>query len=347
MLIGNRKIGINHPPFIIAEMSGNHNGSIQRALEIVDAAAECGADAIKLQTYTADSMTIDCDREDFKINDPNSLWNGRTLYSLYEEAHTPRDWHYEIFNRAKAKGILYLSSPFDVDSIEFLDNLNVCAFKIASFENNHIPLIQKAAKTGKPLIISTGMSSLSDIETAISAAKKAKCKDILLLKCTSSYPASPLDSNLKLISEYSKLFNTEVGLSDHTLGIGASLAGVALGAVAIEKHFTLDKNDGGVDSPFSLNPDELRSLKKESITAWEAVGKIKFELSDSESKSLQFKRSIYVVKDIKKGEIFNENNIKIIRPGYGAHPKYFEMILGKKANFNFKRGTPLKIENLN
>ena len=346
MLIGNRKIGINHPPFIIAEMSGNHNGSLQRALEIVDAAAECGADAIKLQTYTADSMTIDCDREDFKINDPNSLWNGRTLYSLYEEAHTPRDWHYEIFNRAKAKGILYLSSPFDLDSIDFLDNLNVCAFKIASFENNHIPLIQKAAKTGKPLIISTGMSSLSDIETAVSAAKKANCKDILLLKCTSSYPASPLDSNLKLISEYSKLFNTKVGLSDHTLGIGASLAGVALGAVAIEKHFTLDKKDGGVDSAFSLNPDELKILKKESITAWEAVGKIKFELSESEFKSMQFKRSIYVVEDIKKGEKFNENNIKIIRPGFGAHPKYYEKILGKHSNADFKRGTPLKIENL-
>lgn len=346
MLIGNRKIGINQPPFIIAEMSGNHNGSLQRALEIVDAAAECGADAIKLQTYTADSMTIDCDRDDFKINDPSSLWHGRSLYSLYEEAHTPRNWHYEIFQRAKAKGILYLSSPFDLESIDFLDNLNVCAFKIASFENNHIPLIQKAAKTGKPLIISTGMSSLSDIEIAISAAKKAHCNDILLLKCTSSYPASPIDSNLKLISVYSKLFNTEVGLSDHTLGIGASLAGVALGAVAIEKHFTLDKKDGGVDSSFSLNPDELRSLKKESIIAWEAVGKIKFEISDSEAKSLQFKRSIYVVKDIQKGEKFNENNIKIIRPGYGAHPKYFKKILGKKSNSNFTKGTPLKIENL-
>jgi len=347
MQIGKRKIGINHPPFIIAEMSGNHNGSLQKALEIVDAAAECGADAIKLQTYTADSMTIDFDSDDFKINDRSSLWHGRTLYSLYEEAHTPRDWHYKIFERAKAKGLLYFSSPFDLESIEFLENLDVCAFKIASFENNHIPLIKKAAKTGKPLIISTGMSSLSDIETAFTTAKKANCDDILLLKCTSSYPASPLDSNLKLISEYSKLFNAEIGLSDHTLGIGAAIAGVALGAVAIEKHFTLDKKDGGVDSAFSLDPDELRNLKKESLTAWEAIGEIKFELSDSESKSLQFKRSIYVVKDIKKGEIFNENNIKIIRPGYGAHPKYFEMILGKKANFSFKKGTPLKIENLN
>ncbi len=346
MQIGKRKIGINHPPFIIAEMSGNHNGSLDRALEIVDAAAECGADAIKLQTYTADSMTIDCDKEDFKINDPNSLWNGRSLYDLYEEAHTPRDWHQKIFERAQSKGLEYFSSPFDLESIEFLENLNVCAFKIASFENNHIPLIKKASKTGKPIIISTGMSSLSDIETAIAATKEANCKDILLLKCTSSYPASPKDSNLKLIGEYAKLFCTEVGLSDHTIGIGASIAAVALGAVAIEKHFTLDKRDGGVDSKFSLDPEELRNLKKESITAWKAIGKIKFDLSESETKSMQFKRSIYVVKDIKKGEIFNENNIKIIRPGYGAHPKYFDKILGKKSNSDFEKGTPLKIENL-
>ena len=344
--IGNKSIGKSFKPFIIAEMSGNHNQSLEKALEIVDAAADSGADAIKLQTYTADTMTMDLKGGSFTIKDKNSLWKGENLHSLYKKAYTPWEWHPEIFARASKRNLICFSSPFDNSAVDYLEKLKVPAYKIASFENNHLPLIKKVASTKKPLIISTGMASLGELEEAVNIATNEGCKDIVLLKCTSTYPASPLNSNLKTIPHLRELFNCQVGLSDHTLGIGVALGSVALGATVIEKHFTLSRKEGGVDSAFSLEPDEFKLLTVEAKKTWEALGNIKYGYTKDEKKSLIFRRSIYVYKDIKIGETFNDKNLRIIRPGDGAPPNLIFSILGKKAKKNFKKGTPLNINDL-
>jgi pseudaminic acid synthase len=344
MKIGNFDIGAAFPPFIIAEMSGNHNQSLEKAIAIIDEAAAAGADAIKLQTYTADTITLDSLQKSFFIRDTESLWQGKSLHALYTEAATPWEWHEALFEHARKKGLLAFSSPFDNTSVDFLENLSVPAYKIASFENNHLPLIAKVASTGKPLIISTGISNLAGISEAVETARNSGSKDIALLKCTSSYPASPEDSNLLTIPHMAEFFQCVVGLSDHTMGIGASVAAVALGARIIEKHFTLSRADGGVDAAFSLEPDELKSLVTETKRAFQSLGKISYEPTDSERKSLQFKRSIYVAKDIKKGEVYNELNLRIVRPGDGLHPRYFEKIIGKTALQDVEMGTPLTWE---
>ncbi|HRH03690.1 MAG TPA: pseudaminic acid synthase [Bacteroidia bacterium] len=331
-------------PFVIAEMSGNHNQSLERALELVDAAAEAGAHALKIQTYTPDTITIDYDKDLFFIEDKNSLWKGRKLYDLYAEAMTPWDWHKAIFDRAKEKGMIAFSSPFDETSVDFLETLNVPFYKIASFENNHLPLLKKVAKTGKPVIVSTGISTVADIAEAVKVLRENGCTNIVLLKCTSTYPATPENSNILTIPHMKQLFDCEIGLSDHTAGIGVSVAAVALGATVIEKHFTLRRSDGGVDSAFSLEPEELKNLVIECNRAYQALGKINYEILEAEKKSIQFKRSIYVVKDINAGDTFSVDNIQIIRPGGGMHPRFYESILGKKSTNTIKRGTALSWE---
>lgn len=341
MQIGNIKIGPGHPPFIIAEMSGNHNQSLEKALAIVDAAAASGAHALKIQTYTADTMTIDLAEGEFFINDPNSLWKGRSLYDLYKEAYTPWEWHKAIFDRAREKGMLAFSSPFDDTSVDFLEGLNVPAYKIASFENCHHPLIRKVARTGKPVIISTGLASFNDIQETVEVLRSEGCKEFALLKCTSSYPASPENTNILTIPDMIRNFKCIVGLSDHTMGLGTAVASIALGANIIEKHFILDRSEGGVDSAFSLNPGEFRQLVEEVNTAYISLGKVSYELSDSEKKSLRFKRSIYAVEDIRQGEAFTEKNVRIIRPGSGLEPKHFDKVLQGKAAVDIKRGTPI------
>jgi pseudaminic acid synthase len=336
--IGNHTIAAHSKPFIIAEMSGNHNQSLERALAIVDAAAEAGAHAIKLQTYTADTMTI---KGAYTIADEGSLWRGRELYDLYKEAYTPWDWHKLIFDRAKARGILAFSSPFDETAVDFLESLQVPAYKVASFENTDWPLLKKIVATGKPVIMSTGVSSLADIDESVRVMRKAGCKDLVLLKCTSTYPASPENTNLLTIPHMSQLFNCPVGLSDHTIGIGASVAAVALGARVIEKHFTLRRADGGVDSTFSLEPEELKSLVVESERAFQALGSIQYGIQKAEEKSKLFKRSIYVVKDINAGESLTIEHLRIIRPGDGLAPKYYDQVIGKKTRQNIAAGTAL------
>ena len=335
------EIGEGCKPFIIAEMSGNHNASLEKALAIVDKAAECGAHAIKLQTYTPDTMTINHSGGLFSINDSKSLWNGRNLYELYQEAHTPWDWHYEIFKRAKEKGIIVFSTPFDHTAVDFLESIGVSAFKIASFENTDLLLLKKVAQTGKPVIMSTGLATVADLEESVNVLRQNGCENLVLLKCTSSYPSSPKNSNLVTIPHLSNLFDVHVGLSDHTLGIGAAIASVSLGAKIIEKHFTISRAEGGVDSAFSIEPNELKLLVEESERAFLSLGHIQYGIQDSEKRSLRFKRSIYVVKDISQGDRFTTENIRIIRPGDGLKPKYFNEILGKKASNNIKQGTPL------
>jgi pseudaminic acid synthase len=342
--IGHITIGINHKPFVIAEMSGNHNQSLDRALQLVDAASEAGAHALKLQTYTADTITM---KGAHTINDANSLWNGKELHDLYKEAYTPWEWHQAIFDRAKEKGMIAFSSPFDETAVDFLESLNVPLYKIASFENTHHPLLVKVAKTGKPVIVSTGVSSIADIDESVRVLRNNGCKDVILLKCTSTYPATPENTNLNTIPHLSQLHNCIVGLSDHTMGIGASVAAVALGARIIEKHFTLRRADGGVDSAFSLEPEELKSLVIETERAFLALGKIQYGVQKAEEKSIFFKRSIYVSEDIKAGEEFTEKNLRVIRPGDGLAPKYYFQILGKKASKNYLKGNPLKIDGLN
>lgn len=339
--IGNRMVGAGHEPFIIAEMSGNHNGSLERALAIVDAAAAAGAHAVKLQTYTADTMTIPLDTGEFFISDEKSLWKGKSLYQLYEEAHTPWDWHASIFARAKEKGILCFSTPFDDTAVDFLEKLNPPCYKIASFENTDVRLIRKAASTGRPLIISTGMATEAEIGEAVDAARGAGCKELILLKCTSAYPAPPEGSNLAAIPLLRDRYGVETGLSDHTLGIGVPLAAVTLGASVIEKHFTLSRSDGGVDSAFSADPGEMKLLVEESKRAWQAVGEPLLERSAAEEKSLIFRRSIYIVKDMKKGEAFSPQNLRTIRPGFGLAVKHFDGVIGRKASRDLKRGTGL------
>ena len=344
VLIGSRLVGPESPPFIIAEMSGNHNQSLNRALQIVDAAAEAGAHALKLQTYTPDTITLDVKGGDFKVNDSSSLWNNQNLHDLYKKSYTPWEWHEPIMCRAKERGMECFSSPFDETAVDFLEELDVSAYKIASFENNHLPLIAKAASTGKPLIISTGMASLRELDDAVATARQAGCSDLILLKCTSTYPATPKNTNLRTIPHLRELFKCEVGLSDHTLGVGAAVAAVAFGASVIEKHFTLSRTDGGVDSTFSLEPHELTTLVAETNRAWEALGEIIYGISESERSSVVFRRSIYVSSDIQEGDIFSDENIRIVRPGYGAPPSFYNLILGKKSPRSFKKGEPLKID---
>lgn len=344
IVIEKYEVGTKSAPFIIAEMSGNHNQSLERALSIVDAAAKSGVHALKLQTYTADTMTLDLKEREFFIDDPKSLWNGKSLYNLYQEASTPWEWHKPIFDRCKEHGIVAFSTPFDESSVEFLEDLEVPAYKIASFENIDLPLIRRVAKTGKPVLISTGMATVSDLEEAVQAAKEEGCKDIVLLKCTSSYPASPEDFNLKTIPHLQNLFNTQVGLSDHSLGVGVALAAVALGATVIEKHFTLDRSEGGVDSAFSLEPREMKTLVDESRRAWQALGSINYRLTKKEEESIRFRRSLYIVKNMKAGDYFSKDNISCIRPGLGLAPKYLETVMGKRVVKDVRKGTALSWE---
>jgi N-acetylneuraminate synthase len=341
MKIGHRGIGREHRPYVIAEMSGNHNQSLDRALAIVDAAADAGADAIKLQTYTAETMTLDSTAPGFVIDDPKSLWAGRQLYELYEEAHTPWDWHAAIFERATARGLHAFSTPFDETAVDFLETLDVPAYKIASFECTDLPLIRKVAATGKPMIISTGMATLAEIDETVRTARAAGAHDIVLLKCTSTYPATPANTNLATIPVLRQAFGCEVGLSDHTMGCGAAIAAVALGAVVVEKHFTLARADGGVDSTFSLEPAELALLRTETERAWQALGGVVFGGTAAEKKSLAFRRSLYVVKDMQPGEAFTADNVRAIRPGMGMAPRYMETVLGMRAVKTIARGTPL------
>lgn len=328
-------------PFIIAEMSGNHNQSLERALAIVDAAADAGVDAVKIQTYTADTMTIDIDTGEFFISDKDSLWKGETLYHLYEKAHTPWEWHTAIFERCKERGIMGFSTPFDDTSVDFLEDLGVPCYKIASFENVDLPLIRKVARTGKPIIASTGMTSVAELSDLVQTARENGCTDLTLLKCTSSYPASPEGTNLRTIPHMREMFGCAVGLSDHTLGIGASVASVALGATVIEKHFTLSRAEGGVDAAFSLEPAEMAQLVRECRTAALALGAVSYERAEQEQKSLQFRRSLYVVEDMKAGDVFTEKNLRRIRPGMGLSPKYYDVLLGQRVKQDVMRGTAL------
>ena len=339
--IAGRDIGVGSPPFIIAEMSGNHNQSLDRAIAIVEAAAKTGAHALKIQTYTADTMTIDADHREFFINDHDSLWKGKALHQLYQEAHTPWEWHEAIFARCRELDMIGFSTPFDETAVEFLEGLEVPCYKIASFENTDIPLVRKAAATGKPLIISTGMATVAELDETVRAAREAGCEQLVLLKCTSTYPASPENTNLMTIPHMRDLFDCEIGLSDHTMGIGAAVASVALGATVIEKHFTLRREDGGVDAAFSLEPEEMQSLVAESERAWQALGEVRYGPTPSEIPSLQYRRSLYVVKAMKAGEPFSGKNVRAIRPGFGLSPKHLDHVLGRKATRDIPRGTPL------
>lgn len=342
--IEGRLIGTNQKPFIIAEMSGNHNQSLDKALQIVEEAAKAGVDALKLQTYTADTMTLDINEGEFFIDNPNSLWKGQSLYNLYKEAYTPWEWHEPIFKRCRELGLIPFSSPFDETAVDFLEELGVPCYKIASFENTDIPLIEKAASTGKPLIISTGMATVAELDETVRAARKAGCDDIILLKCTSTYPASPENSNLLTLPHMRELFKCEVGLSDHTLGIGVGVASVVLGATVIEKHFTTSRAEGGTDAAFSMEPDEMRALVMETEKAWKSLGEISYGPTNAEQASLKDRRTLYVVKDIRAGEALTKENIRAIRPGYGLPPKHFKSVLGKKAKVDIKKGTPLSWE---
>jgi len=344
MKILHQSIGITHKPFIIAEMSGNHNQSLDRALKIVEAAAKAGAHALKLQTYTADTMTLAINDGEFFINDEQSLWKGTSLHDLYKLAYTPWEWHAPIMQHARELGMLCFSTPFDESAVDFLEDLKVPAYKIASFENVHLPLIRKVAATGKPMIISTGMATLAEIDDAVRAASMAGCRDLILLKCTSTYPATPENSNVLTIPHLRALFGCEVGLSDHTMGVGASVAAVAHGATVIEKHFTLSRADGGVDSTFSLEPDELRTLVVETERAWQSLGRISYGPSEAENKSLVFRRSIYIARDLKAGDVLTRENLRCVRPAMGLPPKYYDMLLGRRVIQDVKKGTPMRWE---
>jgi pseudaminic acid synthase len=337
--IVDKLIGRNHPPFIIAEMSGNHNQSLERALQIVEAAAKSGAHALKIQTYTPDTMTIDLDVGEFHISDPQSLWAGTSLYKLYGEAYTPWEWHKPIFDRARQLGIIPFSTPFDDTAVDFLEELEVPCYKIASFENTDLPLIGRVAATGKPLIISTGMATVAELDETVRAAREAGCKDLILLKCTSTYPATAENTNILTIPHLKELFGCEVGLSDHTMGVGVSVASVALGATVIEKHFTLNRTDGGVDSTFSMEPAEMSQLVLETERAWQALGQVSYGPTEAERRSLVFRRSLYITEDIKKGEQFSSHNLRAIRPGYGLAPKHLGAFFGKSAAKDIRRGT--------
>ena len=334
-------IGPCHPPYIIAELSGNHNQSIERAFALIDSAKEQGAHAIKLQTYTADTMTIPSTKPGFLIEDPNSLWYGRSLHDLYEEAHTPWEWHRELFSYAKQKGITIFSSPFDKTAVDFLEELGAPCYKVASFECTDLPLVRYIAATGKPMIVSTGMATAAEIDATVRAIREAGCENFVLLKCTSTYPSTPENTNISTIPHMRTLFNCQVGVSDHTLGCGVSVAAVALGATVVEKHFTLDREDGGVDSVFSMEPQELNDLVVNTKAAWQSIGKVHYGPYGEEKKSLSYRRSIYVVKDVKKGESLNESNLRVIRPGFGLPPKEIDKLLGCSVSKDIEAGTPM------
>jgi N-acetylneuraminate synthase len=341
IVIGSRRIGRGHPPFVIAEMSGNHNQSLERALQIVEAAARAGAHALKLQTYTADTMTLDVQGQGFRIDDPGSLWAGASLYQLYQQAYTPWEWHEPLFARARELGLLAFSTPFDDSAVDFLERLGAPAYKIASFENTDLPLIRRVARTGKPMIISTGMATAAEMEDAVRAAREAGCRELVLLKCTSTYPATPENTNVVTIPHMRALFDCQVGLSDHTMGVGAAVASVALGATVIEKHFTLRRADGGVDSTFSLEPEEMAQLVVETTRAWQSLGQVQYGPTPAERNSLQFRRSLYVVRDLQAGDVLSTDNVRAIRPGLGLPPKELDHVLGLRVKDAVARGTPL------
>lgn len=341
MKIANRPIGREHPPFVIAEMSGNHNQSLERALAIVEAAAAAGAQAIKLQTYTADTMTLPVSTGEFFIDDELNLWHGHSLHELYQIAHTPWDWHEPILARAKELGIIAFSTPFDETAVDFLEALDTPCYKIASFENADLPLIRKVAATGKPVIVSTGMATLAELDETVRTLRAGGCNDIVLLKCTSTYPANPENSHLNTIPHLRDLFRCEVGLSDHTHGIGVSIAAVALGATVIEKHFTLRRTDGGVDSAFSMEPHEMVDLVIETKRAWQALGAVQFGPVETEQASLRFRRSVYIASDLKAGDTLTHENLRIVRPGLGLAPKHYEVLLGRRVNRDLAMGTAM------
>lgn len=339
--IGAREIGGHVRPYLIAEMSGNHNQSLDRALAIVDAAANSGADAIKLQTYTADTMTLNLRTHGFVIDDSTSLWAGRQLHDLYAQAHTPWEWHDAIIQRARRQGIECFSSPFDDTAVDFLESLHVPAYKIASFENTDLPLIRKVARTGKPMIISTGMASVAEIGEAVSTAKAEGCDRIVLLKCTSTYPATPENTNIRTIANMKETFGCTVGLSDHTMGFGVAVASVAFGAAVVEKHFTISRADGGVDSAFSLEPQEFAMLRTELDRAWLGLGQVAYGGTEAEAKSRAYRRTLYIARDMKAGEVLTPENLRIVRPGFGLPPKYYDLLLGKCIRQNASAGTPM------
>ena len=341
MKLGGLEVGAGSAPLVIAEMSGNHNQSLERALEIVDVAAKAGAHALKIQTYTADTITINIREREFFISDADNLWKGSSLYELYEKAYTPWEWHKPIFDRAHQHGMIAFSTPFDDTAVDYLEQLNVPCYKIASFENTHLPLIRRVAATGKPMIISTGMTTFVELDETVEAARSAGCKDLVLLKCTSTYPSTPNDSNILTILEMRKRYGCEIGISDHTMGIGVAVAAVALGATVIEKHFTLQRADGGVDSAFSMEPAEMAQLVLETERAWQAMGKVQDGPTEKEKASLVFRRSLYVVEDMKAGENFTATNVRAIRPGYGLAPKFYDEVIGKKVKRDVARGTAL------
>jgi pseudaminic acid synthase len=336
-----RSIGLEFPPFVIAEMSGNHNHSLERALAIVEAAARAGAHGLKLQTYTPETMTIDLGEREFFISDKNSLWAGTSLYKLYGEAYTPWEWHQPIFDRARELGMIPFSTPFDETAVDFLESLNVPCYKIASFENTDVQLIKRVAATGKPLIISTGMATAAELDESVQAAREAGCRDLILLKCTSTYPATAENTNIRTIPHMRELFGCEVGLSDHTMGSGVSVASIALGATVIEKHFTLSRAEGGVDSAFSMEPAELTDLVEATERAWQALGSVSYGPTEAERKSLQYRRSLYVVADVPAGQVLTCENVRAIRPGLGLPTKYLDMVIGKRVSRNVARGTAL------
>lgn len=341
IMLGKHAVGADHAPFIIAELSGNHDQSLDKALLMVEAAAKCGADAIKLQTYTPDTITLDVHENEFFIDNPDSLWFGSSLYRLYQQAMTPWEWHKPLFDRAKELGMLAFSSPFDLTAVDYLEQLNVPCYKIASFENIDHGLIAAVARTGKPVIISTGMATQVELAEAVDVLRGNGCKDIILLKCTSNYPARPIDANLNTIPHLAELFDCQVGLSDHTAGIGVSIAAVALGATVIEKHFVLDRSEGGIDAAFSMEPAEFSLLVSECRKAKDALGKVHYGCTDKEIASRVHRRSLYIAKDMKAGDVFTEDNLRSVRPGLGLPCKYLPLFLGKVIVQDAKKGTAM------
>ena len=343
--IAGRTVGDGCPPFIIAEMSGNHNHSLERALAIVEAAAHAGVQAIKLQTYTPDTMTLDSDNAEFIISDADNLWRGQSLYQLYAQAATPWEWHAPIFERARALGLIAFSSPFDETAVDFLESLNAPCYKIASFENTDVNLIRRVAQTGKPIIMSTGMATVAELDDAVRVIRDAGNPNIILLKCTSTYPASPETSNILTIPHMRGLFECVIGLSDHTMGTGVSVAAVALGAAVIEKHMTLARADGGVDSAFSMEPDEMAALVEETRRAFSSLGRVCYgAASDQEEKSRKYRRSLYIARDLKAGDVLDETAVRAVRPGFGLPVRYFSLVLGKRVRRDVKKATPLSFD---
>ncbi len=340
----NHKIGKEYPPFVIAELSANHGQSLEKALRLVDAAARAGVQALKLQTYTAETMTLDLREGDFYIDDPSSLWCGCSLYELYEKAYTPWEWHKPIFDRARQLGMVPFSTPFDATAVDFLEELDVPAYKIASFENGDLPLIREVAQTGKPLIMSTGTATLEELTEGVAAAREAGCRDLILLKCTSSYPARPEDANLRTLEDLEKRFDCVVGISDHTLQTATSVAAVALGGCVVEKHFVLDRAEGDVDAAFSLEPDEMARMVEDVRTAWASLGRVSYDLSEREALSRRHRRSLYVCEDIAKGDKFTTANVRAIRPGAGLSPKFKDEVVGKSCTRDVRKGEALSLD---